>query len=137
MRISHIELATAAAQRLKVLLPSLSGLPGSVQSELFIMYSALKYLSMELERAGDASVAKARAADVLRQSIGTSMGEQSATAFHPPMATQPLADNLVDVAAILDLLAAGDPSAAAEDQVMAQLSQYLFDINQIDLGVYR
>jgi len=137
VRISHIELTAGAAQRLKALMPALSGLPGSVQSELFIIYSALKYLSMELERSGAASVAKAAAADSLRRSLGTLLDQRADAAFLPPVATEPLGDNLVDVAAILDLLATGDVSAAAQEQAMTRMSQYLFDINQIDLDVYR
>lgn len=149
MRISHIALASAAAQRLKTLLPSLNGLPGSLQAELFIIYSSLKYLSMELEHASCASLAKVAAADALRRSIDAQVQQQppqpwssrfasqAATAFGQPLATEPLADHLVDVAAILELLQTCDLPAVAQDQVMAQLSQYLFDINRIDLNVYR
>lgn len=149
MRISHITLAGAAAQRLKTLMPALNGLPGSVQAELFIIYSSLKYLSMELEHAGNASQVKTAAADALRRAIEALVQQQPsqpsssrfapalASAFSQPVATEPLGDNLVDVAAILELLEQSGLPAAAREQVMAQLSQYLFDINQADLNVYR
>ena len=149
MRISHINLVGAAARRLKTLMPALNGLPGSVQAELFIIYSSLKYLSMELEHAGDASQVKKAAADALRraidalvqqqpsQSASSRFASQVASAFGQPVATEPLGDHLVDVAAILELLEASGLPAAAQEQVMAQLSQYLSDINQADLNVYR
>lgn len=149
MRISHIALAGAAAQRLKTLMPSLNGLPGSIQAELFIIYSSLKYLSMELEHAGDASQVKKTAADALRRAINALVHDQTpqpesghfasqvAAAFRQPVTDEPLSDYLVDVAAILELLQTSGLSAAAREQVMAELSQYLFDINQADLNVFR
>ena len=149
MRISHIAVASGAAQSLKTLLPSLHGIPGSAQAELFILYSSLKYLSMELERGSGASLAKVAAADALRQSIdaltqqpaqpaGTGrFASQAATAFGQLQADEPLGDKLVDVAAILGLLQECDVPAQLQDQVMARLSQYLFEINEADLNVYR
>ena len=69
MRISHIEVASAAAERLKKLLPALGAIPGSVQAELFIIYSSLKYLSLELARMSAGSAEKQQAAGGLRAAI--------------------------------------------------------------------
>jgi hypothetical protein len=62
---------------------------------------------------------------------------QAAQSFHQSAANAPLADDLVDVASILELMQSSSLSEATQDEVMAQISQYLFDINQVDMNVYR
>lgn len=149
MRVSHIELLSAAAQRLKVLLPSLSGVTGSVQSEVFIIYSTLKYLSKELQHMSVGSHAKYASAQSLNGQMEGLVDQYKseswvagfkttiATAFREPVEAEPLTDHLVDVALILESLLESGCPVEVTDQVMGWIGEYLAECNSADLEVYR
>ncbi len=130
-------MVSTAAQRLKALLPSLSGLPGSVQAELFIVYSTLKNLGVEMEYGEEADGAKRAALRKWLQRLRRLARAHRGDPWARQLGRLVDAGDCPTVAAIMaDVAAPGHPEWVV-DKIMEWTIAYLSECNEAELSGFR
>lgn len=130
-------MVSTAARRLKALLPTLSRLPGSVQSEFFIIYSTLKNLGAEMENKEAADNAKSDAFRRWRQRLSRLSRAHQGEPWAQQMGRRiESADSLTVSVIMEEIVSTGCPEWVAE-KIMEWTIAYLADCNEAELSAFR
>ena len=130
-------LVSTAGQRLKELLPALSELPGSVQAELFIIYSTLKNLGVEMEHEEAADNAKSAAFRRWLQRLRRLSRAHQGQPWAQQLARRIESGDCSTVAAIMaEIEVTGTPEWVAE-KIMGWTIGYLAGCNDAELSMFR
>jgi len=132
-----VTLVSTAARRLKDLLPALSGLPGPVQAEFFIIYSTLKNLGVEMEHEEAADNAKRaafrrwlqRLRRLCRAHQGQPWAERMARLIEP-------GDGSTVASIMAEIAETGAPERVV-GKIMEWTIGYLADCNDAELSMFR
>jgi len=132
-----VTLVSTAAQRLKDILPALSGLPGSVQAELFIIYSTLKNLGAEMENKEAADNAKSAAYRRWRQRLRRLSRAHPGQPWTQQLGRRIDSGDCSTVSAIMsDIASAGYPEWVV-GKIMDWTILYLAECNEAELSAFR
>jgi hypothetical protein len=118
-------------------MPSLEGLPGSVQAELFVIYSTLKNLGVEMEHERAAAEAKRAAFRRWARRIRRLSRGRREEAWAARLTQLTASQDDSAVAAIVAETASADHPEWAAEKIMKWTIAYLAECNNAELSAFR
>lgn len=131
MKLDKIELLDDSAKLLKKYLPKLQGLTELEKSELFTLYSMLKYLSLEFKHQEACLSEEHKAFAALKQNVGDTLANSASEAKRAEASTKQ------EVIELLAYSLESDFSKEVKDQLRDHFTEYFTRLNQSEMQMYR
>jgi hypothetical protein len=131
VRLDKVELLEASSKVLKQYLPKLNGLSEYERSEIFTIYSMLKYLTMEFKYSEKCSSQKDDACLVLKKKINETLLQNS----HETKNTKVVSN--LEVTDILTFIFESNFSKQVTDSMNSHFIDYFDSFNKAELQMFK